>query len=212
MTGEYALLESSAIVLAGGSSSRIGEDKGLVQLINKPLVKHVLDKTDNIVDEEIVVVHTKTQAEKYAHVLGSCVTIAVDKTDLHSPLAGAVTGFESAKGKYSILLSCDTPLVSQEVLQLLLELCINKSATIPRWPNCYIEPLQAAYCTKPALEAARSSLHSGNLKLQGMVDRLRNVRYISTLVLEQLNPDLSTFFNVNTALDLKKAEAILKSR
>jgi molybdopterin-guanine dinucleotide biosynthesis protein A len=45
-----------------------------------------------------------------------------------------------------------------------------------------------------------------------MVDRLRNVRYISTLVLEQLNPDLSTFFNVNTALDLKKAEAILKSR
>jgi len=71
MTGGNALLESSAIVLAGGSSSRIGEDKGLVQLMNKPLVKHVLEKTDNIVDEEIVVVHTKTQAEKYAHVLGS---------------------------------------------------------------------------------------------------------------------------------------------
>ena len=71
-------MERSAIVLAGGSSSRIGEDKGLVQLMNKPLVKHVLERTDNIVDEEIVVVHTKIQAEKFALVLGSCVTIAVD--------------------------------------------------------------------------------------------------------------------------------------
>jgi molybdopterin-guanine dinucleotide biosynthesis protein A len=210
--GENPLLENSAIVLAGGSSSRIGEDKGLVELSNKPLIKHVLEKTKNLVDEKIVVVHSKTQAEKYTHVLDSNVRVVIDKVDIRSPLAGAITGFESSSGEYSLLLSCDTPLVAKDILQLLLELCVNKSAVIPRWPNCYIEPLQAAYCNKMALKAAKDSLCTGNLKLQGMIDRLRNVRYVSTLVLEQLDPDLTTFFNVNTALDLKRAAALLNSR
>jgi molybdopterin-guanine dinucleotide biosynthesis protein A len=43
-----------------------------------------------------------------------------------------------------------------------------------------------------------------------MVDKLQKVRYVSTLVLEQLDPRLRTFFNINTALDLKKAGVMLK--
>jgi len=42
-----------------------------------------------------------------------------------------------------------------------------------------------------------------------MVNKLRGVRYISTLVLQQLEPELRTFFNINTPLDLKKAELML---
>ena len=203
-------MESSAIILAGGSSSRIGEEKGLVELKGKPLIKHVLSRTKSLVDDTIVVVHTKVQAEKYAHVLGPEASIVVDKVDFRSPLVGALAGFEKASCEYSLLLSCDTPLVSTEVLRLLLELCINKNAAIPRWPNCQIEPLQSAYCTKAAFLAATSSLRSGNLRLQGMIDQLPGIRYISTLVLEQLDPNLNTFFNVNTTLDLKKAESLLK--
>ena len=203
-------MESSAIILAGGSSSRIGEEKGLVELKGKPLIKHVLSRTKSLVDDTIVVVHTKVQAEKYAHVLGPEASIVVDKVDFRSPLVGALAGFEKASCEYSLLLSCDTPLVSTEVLRLLLELCTNKNAAIPRWPNCQIEPLQSAYCTKAAFLAATSSLRSGNLRLQGMIDQLRGIRYVSTLVLEQLDPNLNTFFNVNTTLDLKKAESLLK--
>jgi len=44
-----------------------------------------------------------------------------------------------------------------------------------------------------------------------MITRLRNVRYISTLVLQQLDPRLNTFFNINTQADLKRAETLLKS-
>jgi molybdopterin-guanine dinucleotide biosynthesis protein A len=95
-------------------------------------------------------------------------------------------------------------------LQLLLELSVDKNAVIPRWPNCFVEPLQAVYCTKPALEAARDGLRSGEVRMQAMVNRLRNIRYVSTIVLEQLDPGLRTFFNVNTPLDLKKAEAMFK--
>jgi molybdopterin-guanine dinucleotide biosynthesis protein A len=208
--GDSALLSKSAIILAGGSSSRFGQDKGLLQLANKPLIKHVLDRIDNIVDEKLIVVSSKAQVEKYLTVIDASVNVLVDKADVCGPLAGALAGFEEACGEYSLLLPCDTPLVSRDILLLLLELRINRNAVIPRWPSGYIEPLQAVYRTKPALEAARNALRAGELNVQAMVDRLRSIRYVSTLVLEQLDPELKTFLNINTPLDLKKTELMLK--
>ena len=203
-------MDRSAIILAGGFSSRFRQDKGRLLLANKPLIEHVLDVVNSIVDETFIVVSSNGQAENFANVADSNVKIAVDAEDVQSPLIGALTGFEKARGKYSLLLPCDTPLVSREILLLLFELCINKNAVIPRWPNGYIEPLQAVYHTKPALEAAKNALSEGKFNVRSMVDRLRGVRYISTLVLQQLDPKLRTFFNINTPLDLKKAESMFK--
>jgi molybdopterin-guanine dinucleotide biosynthesis protein A len=203
-------LKGSAIILAGGFSSRFGQDKGLLQLANKPLLKHVLDVVKSIVDERIVVVSSVRQSESYMKIAGPNVCVTIDKNEARGPLVGALTGFEAACGEHSLLLPCDTPFVSREVLSLLLDLCINKNATIPRWPNGYIEPLQAAYCTRPALRAAEIALEEKKLNLQSMVDKLRSVRYVSTLVIQQLDPALRTFLNVNTPLDLKKAENMLK--
>jgi len=203
-------LGKSAIILAGGVSSRFGQDKGLLQLANKPLITHVLDAISTIVDEKMVVASSKVQAENYAKALGSDVNVLIDVDDAQSPLVGALTGFKEAHGRYALLLSCDTPFVSRDVVSLLFEVCINRNAVIPRWPNGYIEPLQAVYCTKPACEAAKNALNEGKLNMQSMVDRLRGVRYVSTLVLEQLDLELRTFFNINTPLDLRNAENTLK--
>ncbi len=203
-------MERSAIILAGGFSSRFAQDKGLLQLSNKPLVKHVLDVVNNIVDERLLILRSKTQVEKYSKIVGPNVNIFFDNSKEHGPLVGALKGFEESQGKYSLLLPCDTPLVSRDILNLLLELCINRNAAIPRWPNCYMEPLQAVYCTGPALEASAEAIGLGEFNMQAMVDKLRNVRYVSTLVLQQLDPELKTFFNVNTLLDLRKAELMLE--
>ena len=203
---------NSAIVLAGGFSSRFGQDKGLLQLADKPLIKHVLDAISTLVDEKIVVASSKAQAENYAKVLGSDVNVLVDVGDAQSPLVGALTGFKEACGEYALLLPCDTPLVSRDVVSLLFEVCMNRNAVIPRWPNGYIEPLQAVYCAEPAYEAAKNALREGKLNLQSMVNKLRSVRYISTLVLQQLDPEFRTFFNINTPLDLKKAELMFKRK
>jgi len=204
-----ALLTSSAIILAGGLSSRFGQDKGLLQLAGKPLVTHVLNAVGNIVDEKIVVVSRKEHVEKYLKATGACASILVDRDNTHSPLAGALTGFEKARGEYSLLLPCDTPFASRDILSLLLELCPGRNACVPRWPNGYVEPLQAVYRTKSALQTSSVALCAGELKVQAMLDRLQCVRYVSTLVLQQLDPELRTFFNINTPLDLKRAEQML---
>lgn len=206
------LLDRSAIVVAGGFSRRFGQDKGLLPLAGRPLLVHVLEAVGKIVSERLLVVSSDAQAERYSKVIDSDVKVFVDPARVSGPLVGAATGFENACGKYSVLLPCDMPLISQDVLSLLLELCINKSAAIPRWPNGYIEPFHAVYHTASASEAAAEALSAGELNMRAMVEKLRGVRYVSTLVLEQLDERLETFFNVNTSSDLKKAQAMLESK
>jgi molybdopterin-guanine dinucleotide biosynthesis protein A len=136
--------------------------------------------------------------------------VLVDEVKIQTPLAGAYTGFNHSRNEYGLLLSCDTPFVNAEIARFLLETCVNKTASIPRWPQGHIEPLQAAYQTKYALVAAKAALDEEKLDMNSMIARMREVRYISTLVLEQLDPELYTFFNINTQADLKSAELLLK--
>jgi molybdopterin-guanine dinucleotide biosynthesis protein A len=202
----------SAIILAGGFSSRFGQDKGILELANKNLIKHVIDAVIPVVDEAIVVTSSQERTAKYAKVLDADVQFAVDACKSKSPLIGALTGFGVAHGKYSLLLPFDTPFVSREVVSLLFELCLNRAAVIPRWPNGYIEPLHAVYKTEPALEATKSAVAEGKLNVRAMIEKLKRVRYISTLLIQQLDPELRTFFNINTPADLKTAYAIVKPR
>lgn len=203
-------MDKSAVILAGGISSRFGQNKGLLQLADKPLIRYVTDAVDGIVNETIIVASSKAQAASFAEVIGSNTRIVIDASDMQCPLIGALTGFENAHGKYSLLLACDTPMLSKDVLSLLLELCINRNAVVVRWPNGYIEPLQAVYCTEAALQAARNALNEEKSDMRSMVERLRGVRYVSTLILQQLDPELRTLFNVNTPLDFKRAKMLLK--
>jgi len=205
-------LKKSAIVLAGGSSKRFGQDKGLNKLAGKPLITHVLDKISNVVNETVIVVSSEAQKRIFENLLKQKARVIVDINKTQSPLVGALTGFENTQDEYSLLLSCDTPFVSTQIALLLLELCINRSAAIPRWPNGFIEPLQAAYRTESAENAARKALENGKMDLQSMIALLKGVRYVSTMVLQQIDLKLLTFFNINMLSDLKEAESILKSK
>lgn len=202
-------MEKSAVVLAGGFSKRFGQDKGLLELAGKPLILHILDKVSTVVDEVLVVVSSKSQEKAYTCSLKQKAKIVIDKYETQNPLVGALTGFEKAQGKYSLLLPCDTPFVSSQIASFLLELCVNKDAVIPRWPNGHIEPLQAVYYTKSALNVADKALEDKKQNMHSMIASLKKVRYVSTLVLKQIDPKLTTFFNINTPKDLRKAEHML---
>jgi len=201
----------SAIILAGGSSRRFGRDKGLVELLGKPMILHVYDRVEPLVDEVIIVVSSETQLAKYKN-LASHAKVILDEGNLQGPLMGAVAGFRNAVSNYSILLSCDTPLLSEKVVSLLLELAVGNDAVIPRWPNKYIEPLQAVYNTKMAYASAIEAVEKRSFRLLDMVMGLEKILYLSSLALSKIDSDLDTFLNVNTPSDLVKAEKILKSR
>jgi molybdopterin-guanine dinucleotide biosynthesis protein A len=205
-------LTNAAVILAGGLSKRFGsQDKCLLRLASKPLVTHVVGRVSGVVDEVAVVVGSASQKEVFSTLLKSNVKVFVDKYNVQSPLVGVLTGFENVNADYSLLLPCDTPFISRQVATLLLDLCVGKGATIPRWPNGYIEPLQSAYHVKSAIKAAQKALDEGKLTLASMIVNLCGVRYISTMVLQQFDPKLSTFFNVNTPVDLRRAESMLKT-
>ena len=205
-------MDRSAIILADGSSTKFSEDKGVSKLDNKPLLNHVVDAVKSIVDEVLVVTSSKEHADLYAKIVSPNVQFAIDIDESKKPLAGALTGFEAAQGKYSLLMPFNVPFVSKDVVSLLFELCIGKSAVIPRWPSNQIEPLHAVYHTEQALEAAKEALASDELEMEAMVSKMQGVRYLSTLVIEQLDPDFRTFFKINTPLDLKKAMSMTKPR
>lgn len=199
------LINRSAVVLAGGVASRFGKDKGILKLANKPLIEHVTDSVQGIVDETIVVTSSEQRAIEYARFLTSNIKFAVDIAESRSPLVGALTGFATAKGEYSLLLPFDTPFISREVISLLFSLCLKKEATIPRWPNNQIEPLHAVYQTKLALKAAKSAVAEGKLNMRAMIGKLQEVQYVSTSLIQQIDSKFDTFFNINTPADLRKA-------
>ena len=198
------------MVLAGGFSQRFGRDKCLIELAGKPLLVHVLEKVSKIVNECLVVVASEEQRRMLSSMLGSEASLVVDRYEGQSPLVGALTGFETVQGEYALLLPCDTPFISADVVELLFDLCADRSAVVPRWPNGFIEPLQAVYHANSAVTAAKVALSEGKHNLSSMIAHMRRVRYLSTLVLEQLDSKLLTFSNVNTPEDLKRAEALLK--
>jgi molybdopterin-guanine dinucleotide biosynthesis protein A len=203
-------MESAAIILAGGFSKRFGQDKGLVKLAGKPLVLHVLERAIKVVDEVLLVVSSEQQKEPYSLLLPKEIEIVIDVEKTRSPLVGALTGLSNADAEYSLLLPCDSPFVFDKVVNLLFEACTGVDVAVPRWPNDFIEPLQAVYRTSPALEAARQALKRGEMRPLNMIRLLKKVRYISTMVIQQLDPHLTTFFNINTQMDLAKAEKMIK--
>ena len=203
-------MEKSAIILCDDSSKIFGEDKGLVKLNGKPLLNHVVDAVKSLVEETIIVTSSQAQIELYTKIVSSKVEFVIDHAEPKNQLTNALKGFEASHGKYALLLSFDQPLVSRDIVSLLFELAIGKSATVPRYTSCEAEPLQAVYDTSKALEAAQIALTNNATNMATVVDKMRGVRYISMLVFEQMDSEMKSFFRVNSPLDLKKAATMLK--
>ncbi len=204
-------MDRAAIILAGGNSQRFKADKGLTDLAGKPLILYVIERVQDLVDEIVVCVKSDEKRLLYSSVLPKNSRIVVDMEGFPTcPLTGAHTGLMKTQSEYSILLPCDTPFISRRLIDLLFDIAVGVNAVIPRWPNGYIEPLQAVYRTKPAQKAARECLKRGENRMRSMISSLRKVRYLSTIVIREIDPKMLTFFNVNAPLDLRRAEVMIR--
>jgi molybdopterin-guanine dinucleotide biosynthesis protein A len=210
MGGDVCRLDKSAVVVAAGLQGRFSEDKGLLKLNGKPLLEYVVEAVEGSVDDITVVTDSQDQADAYAKIVPSNTIFTVEESG--EPLVAALKGFESAGGRYALLLPFDAPFVSSEVVSLLFDLCVGKTAVITRTPDNEVEPFQAVYDCKKTSEEAKKTLETDDVSLDAMVEKLRGVRFVSTLVIKQLDPDFRTFFRVKTPLDLKKAVVMSKPR
>ena len=205
-------MDKSAIIIAVDSQGKFAEDKALLKLDGKPLLCHAVSRVKGAVEEVIVVAASRQQADAYRKILPSDVQFVVMADSASGPLAAAQAGFEAAHGEYSVVLPFDSPFVSEEVVSFLFELSAGKSAVVPRWTSLECEPMHAVYNTGLAAEAARKALQVGEVDMAAVPACLRGVRYVSTMVIEQLDPDFRSFFRVRTPLDLKKAAVMAKPR
>ncbi len=200
-------MDRSAVILAGGISAQ-----AVAELEGKPLLNYVIDSIGNLVDEVVIVVDSQQCADAFAKFVAPDVKFVVNPTPSEGPLAEAAAGFEVAQGEYSLVLPAGSPFVSHELLSLLFELCIGKAACVPRWTNQECEPLHAVYDTKMALETAKLVLAEGKTEMVDMVEKLRGVRYLSTMVIEQIDPEFKSFFTASTPADLRKASLMNKPK
>jgi|TARA_B100000315_G_scaffold260592_1_gene323270 molybdopterin-guanine dinucleotide biosynthesis protein A len=188
----------------------MGTNKALLQIEGKPLISHVIDALEIIVEDILLVVSKRQSPNEYEKYFGgSNVKIRQDSVETQSPLIGFLTGLSHVSAEYVCVLSCDLPFANPRILERLFRMGVGFDAAIPKWPGGNLEPLYAVYNTARALHATQSSIVAGELSNKDMIKRLRKIRVISTEDLMVDEHPLS-FMNVNTPTDLKTARSEMK--
>jgi len=205
------MINRTALILAGGRGVRIGRNiKALLRIDNKTLLQRVLEDIRPLVDQIIVVIGKNSPEETFRKILPRSVEICKDEGEGEGALVGLLTGFRKAKFEYSLALPCDSPFAKGKVVELLFSEAQNMDAAIPVWPNGFIEPLHAVYKTKNAREGAEIALEK-SYRIRDMIKLLGKVRYVPTEYIRKIDPELLTFYNINSQSDLDKATKIFST-
>jgi molybdenum cofactor guanylyltransferase len=197
----------SGVILAGGKSSRMGVDKGLISLAGKPIVAHVVKRLTSIVDEVIVVVCSDSQSEAYRGI-GAHVVVDVFRSD--TPLIGAHTGLAEARGEYAMLVAGDQPLVDPRVVELLFAEAEGHDAATPYWPNGWVEPLHSVYKAKPSAQLALNLERSGKKRLRLLLDSLPDVKRVPIDEVRRIDPELRTLIDIDTPEELDRVRRLIE--
>ncbi len=188
-------------VQAGGKSSRMGEDKALIRLAGIPLIERVLARIDGLADEILI---TTNRPETLTHLN---LRMAGDEVPGAGALHGLKTALDAARGEIVLILSCDTPFVSRELIEHLLSRAHDADAIVPKHGDKY-EPLQAVYNRSRCLPAVEAALGSGERRMTSFYPQV-HVLPIEEPILSELDPSGLSFFNVNTVEDLERADQLL---
>ena len=191
-------------IQAGGRSSRMGRDKGLVRLGAQTLIEHVVGRLAGLGDEVII---TTNRPEDYAHLGFSLYT---DPQPGAGAAHGLLTALTAAGGDTVLLAACDMPFVEPELARAMLDrLTADIDVVVPYRQDRY-EPLLAVYRRSTCLQALTQALAEGRKRMISFYSQV-HVLKIEDEQLKQLDPQGLSFFNINTLEDLSAAERLLKS-
>jgi molybdopterin-guanine dinucleotide biosynthesis protein A len=193
-------------ILAGGNSKRFGSEKALAMFHERPLISHMLSIAQKVSTDILVVLSDDEQLEKIKSFVKIGRLVVDPEGSVKCALSGAVTAFEHAGTKYTLLLPIDAPLARPNLLKILIDMSPTHGAVVPSWPSGYIEPLHSVYMTEHAYYHGLKVIERGSYKMSSLLQEIQNTLYVSTETLRQFDARLETFKNFNTLSELRAAE------
>jgi molybdopterin-guanine dinucleotide biosynthesis protein A len=183
----------TGIVLAGGRSKRMGEDKSLMKLNGKTMVEFSVDALKTLCSSVII------SSNQEVYDFTGC-QVWPDEVADQAPIVGIYSCLKRSESEINIILSCDMPLINCELLKYLLARSADYEITVPIHENGMIEPLCGIY-KRSAIDVLKMSIDEGNFSLK---DCIRKTSHLLVPVdnLAQF-VDQNFFRNINTPADFE---------
>ena len=189
-------------ILAGGESIRMGKNKALIHLNNKVLIQYAVDLAKTSSDVPLIITNSPEDFE-FLHL-----PMQKDIFKNSGPLGGIYTALNHCQTEHCLILACDLPFLSKELLAFL-----RKHGTaydvFAFDTGKGVEPLCAVY-SKKCIPVMKEQLDRGNLRVTDIYSHVRT----KTFFLEESHRlhEPSQFFNINTPEDFQESDKIAKER
>jgi molybdenum cofactor guanylyltransferase len=207
----------AAIVLAGGKAERFQEsekrwfDKALVRLSKKPLLIHVVENVQRVVDEIVICVNDERRRQRYREVLTrygmANVKLAIDVRidNLGGPLVAILTGLRNVQAKACFTIPADMPLMQPEIIDYLFRSANGAQVVVPTWPSGRLETLVMVLDKPEALEIAETLCMLGRPRSDDVIRGASTARFVSIVdEIIKFDPEFRSFVNINSREDLVK--------
>lgn len=184
--------ELTGIILAGGKSSRMGREKGLVEFHGKPLIQYGIDLLARYTDHLLI-------SSDNSDYLPFGLELVPDAITGQGPVAGLAASLQHSATPWNLVIACDLPFLEPGLIDILLESDHESQAVIPVHHGG-MEPLVGRYHSDLATQFAQA-VSSGNLALHKLLLTMK-VHYLE--VGQQIEQHPRMFTNFNTMNDLEK--------
>ncbi len=179
-------------ILAGGKSSRMGTDKGLLLLNNKPMIQGIIDTAVTVTDS-ITIISNNEAYKSFGY------PVVPDFIKDKGPVGGIYTALSHTKIQTNLILSCDTPFVSLKLMQRLIDRSSSVDVCIPSFKG-RLHPLIGVY-KKEVASVFKNCLDNDILKLMVVNQKLNSL----IIEVEKLHSKIE-FSNLNTKTDLENSQ------
>jgi molybdopterin-guanine dinucleotide biosynthesis protein A len=170
----------------------MGKDKGLCEFQGKALINYAIDVLTPICGKILISSNNVVEYQKFGY------QVVIDEHKNIGPMGGIYSSLRKSSTKHNLIISCDTPFLSTQLLEYILDNSNNYDIVVPVHGNSFIEPLAAYYSTNiiPNLE---SSIKRNNYKL---INFFNVVKHKSIKVDSMPGFSKELFRNFNTPGDL----------
>ncbi|QKY19950.1 molybdenum cofactor guanylyltransferase [Halolamina sp. CBA1230] len=215
----------SAVIVAGGRSTRFGDDdKAVAPLSGTPMIRRVADRLEPVVDE-LVVNCRDDQRDAIEEALAGyplATNFALDPEVDQGPMAGIRNGCRAASGEYTAVVACDMPFVDPDAISYLFDRASGEvsppegaddegappfDGAVPRLGDGWYQTTQAVYRPDAMADACDAALERGDRKILAPLEDL-SYAVVSEDELTTVT-DLTTFENINTKEEFDEAASRL---